>query len=372
MKIAIVTHRFVQGDGQGRVNYEVAKAAAEAFDEVILIAAEVAPELREHPRIRWEHVSHGPLPTALLRELWFSVTSARAARRTRAAGALLMINGAITFVPSDVNAVHFVHGGWIASPHYEMRRGFAGLYQRLYGRINAWLERRAFRVARRTVAVSGRVRDELIAIGVPAGGIEVIPNGVDVRQFAPGAVDRAALGLPPDGVLALFAGDITTERKNLATVLAALAQVPELRLVVVGDASKSRFPEEARRLGLSGRVFFPGFRRDMPELMRAADLFVFPSRYEACSLVLLEAMASGLAVITAETAGGAELMDGTSGVKLEDPDDVVALAAHLARLAADAGERAALGEAARATALGLSWEEMGARYVALFRQLDAR
>ena len=371
MKIAIVTHRFVQGDGQGRVNYEVARSAAEAFDDVILIAADVAPELQAHPHIRWERASHGPLPTALLRELWFSVSSARAVRRARKEGALVMVNGAITLEASDVNAVHFVHGGWIRSPYYEMRRGLAGIYQRFYGRLNAALERRAFRRTRRVVAVSELVAGELQTIGVPAGHIEVIPNGVDIRQFCPGTVERAALGLPEDGVLALFVGDITTERKNLATVLAALVKVPDLHLVVVGDASKSRFPQEAERLGIAGRVSFLGFRRDIPDLMRAADIFVFPSRYEACSLVLLEAMASGLTIVTADTAGGAELIDDRSGPNPVEPDDVTTLAGHLARLPGDAAERTALGHSAREAATRLTWETMGDRYLSLFRELAA-
>jgi hypothetical protein len=64
------------------------------------------------------------------------------------------------------------------------------------------------------------------------------------------------------------------------------------------------------RLNVSDHVHFLGYRRDIPDLMRTANIFVFPSRYEACPLVLLEAMASGLPIVTAQTAGGSRTCRG--------------------------------------------------------------
>ena len=67
---------------------------------------------------------------------------------------------------------------------------------------------------------------------------------------------------------------------------------------------------------------FLGFRQDVDRLYRAADIFAFPSRSESFSLVLLEAIASGLPVVTASTAGAAEILTQDCGMVFDDPDDV--------------------------------------------------
>ena len=87
-----------------------------------------------------------------------------------------------------------------------------------------------------------------------------------------------------------------------------MQKIPQLQLAVVGDETQSPFPAMSQKMGLADRVRFLGYRRDVPRLMRTCDMFVFPSRYEACSLALLEALASGLPVISAKTAGGSELI----------------------------------------------------------------
>ena len=103
--------------------------------------------------------------------------------------------------------------------------------------------------------------------------------------------------------------------------------------------------------------------------MRAADLFVFPSRYEACTLVLLEAMASGLPIITASTAGGAELVDDDCGLVLTDPEDVEGLIRAMKKLVSEPALRASMGRAARERALQHTWEDMTEKYLALAHAL---
>jgi glycosyltransferase involved in cell wall biosynthesis len=115
-------------------------------------------------------------------------------------------------------------------------------------------------------------------------------------------------------------------------------------------------------------VHFLGFRDDVAALMRAADLFVLPSRRDSCPLVLLEALASGLPVVTARTVGTAGLVEPESGFVLDRPDDTEALAEALRALVADAERRRAMGRAARAVAERHSWEKMAEQYVDLFKQ----
>jgi len=112
--------------------------------------------------------------------------------------------------------------------------------------------------------------------------------------------------------------------------------------------------------------------KEMPVLMHSVDAFVFPSRYEAMSLSLLEAMAAGLPVVTARTAGGAEIITPECGIVLDDPDDPRLLAAAIARLAADDDARRNMGIAANELATGFGWARMAAQYIALYRQLEGQ
>ncbi|MBR8833854.1 MAG: glycosyltransferase family 4 protein [Stigonema ocellatum SAG 48.90 = DSM 106950] len=371
MKLCIVTHTIKKGDGQGRVNYEVVKEAIRRGHDLTLLASEIAPELQQSPEVTWIPIPVEGWPTEFIRNFIFSNKSAHWLRKHRSQVDLIKVNGAITTAACDVNAVHFVHSSWLRSPAHisRNRRDFYGFYQWLYTALNALWEKQAFQKAKVVVAVSEKVAQELVNIGVLRSQIQVIVNGVDLEEFSPGAASREKLGLPENVTLALFAGDIRTTRKNLDTVLHALVKVPDLHLAVVGNTEGSPFPQLAASLGLVKRVHFLGYRRDIPEIMRAADMFVFPSRYEACTLVLLEALSCGLPVITATATGGAELVTPECGVVLPDSDDTNALCAALLSLGSDRLLREQMGKAARAVAEQHSWATMAQTYVDLFEEL---
>lgn len=370
MRIALVTHVLKRNHGQGRVNYEIARSAAGAGHEVFLLAEEVAPDLREDPRIRWVPVPMAPWPTTLVRSLAFAVRSRRWLGRHHARMDVVHVNGFVTWTVSHVNTAHFVHTGWLRSPVYPFRitRGLNDAYQIVFTWLNSHLERRAFREARVIVAVSHKVEEELRALGLPSDRIRVIPNGVDLNEFYPGPVDRRRLNLP-GGFLALFAGDIRTSRKNLDTVLKAVARTPGVQLAIAGDTRGSPFPAMARRLGIGDRVHFLGYRSDVPELMRAADVFVFPSRYEPFGLVLLEAMASGLPVITARSTGGSEVVHPDCGTVLDDAEDTDGLVRALTRLRDDPAARTRMGVRAREAVRGYTWERVARAYLDLYAEI---
>lgn len=370
MKLGLVTHKLLRGDGQGRVNYEVAKAALRRGHRVVLVATEVAPELAAAERVQWLKTEVGGWPSALLRNQAFAWHSTQHLKRIQEEVNLVMANGFITWAPTTFNAVHFVHSAWLRSDVHTLRvrRGPRAWYQGLYTALNARWERRAFAQAEALVAVSKRVRDELVEIGVAPDRIHVVPNGVDLDEFSPGLADRAALGLPPDVPLGLFVGDLQTPRKNLDVVLQALRHVPTLHLAVVGETAGSAYPAMAQALGVADRVMFLGFCRDVPGLMRAADLCLCPSRYEPFSLVLLEALASGLPVVTARPVGAADLVTSACGIVLDDPEDAHALAQATSTLIGDTARLQAMGAAARSVAEAHSWARMGQRYVDLFER----
>ncbi|MBS0379253.1 MAG: glycosyltransferase family 4 protein [Proteobacteria bacterium] len=369
----MVTHKFARGDGQGRVNHEIAQAALAAGHVVWLVAAEIAPELAAHPRARPVILSVGRWPTALVRNQVFALKAGRWLRAHRASLDVVHGNGFVAWSAVDVSSAHFVHAAWLRSRFhtFRVRKDPYGLYQFIYTACGRWLEAWSYRHARRVVAVSSQVRDELVATGLEPANIRVIVNGVDALEFQPGSPDRAALGLP-QGPLLLFAGDLRTPRKNLDTLLHAMTGVEGATLAVAGDATGSPYLRMARDLGIEHKCVFLGYRRDIPALMRAADVFVFPSRYEACSLVLLEAAASGLPLVVGRHTGGAELLTPDAAMLLEDPEDAQALRQALNQLLRDPRRLAAMGAEARRIAMRNSWRVMADRYLELYEELQAQ
>jgi glycosyltransferase involved in cell wall biosynthesis len=121
----------------------------------------------------------------------------------------------------------------------------------------------------------------------------------------------------------------------------------------------------AREMDIDGRVHFLGYCKDIPALMRSADVCLCPSRYEPFSLVLLESLASGCPVITARSVGAAELLSDDAGWILEDPDDVEALASSLAAIVDPSAPILEMRDAARAIAEAHSFDNMAQSYLHL-------
>ncbi|GAB4466687.1 MAG: glycosyltransferase family 4 protein [Armatimonadaceae bacterium] len=370
MRLAIVTHNVVRGDGQGRANYEIVRHALKRGATVHLLADRVDEELIQEGA-NWIPIQPRFVRQVNLFKVW--EFAQRANQHLRKMGSELDIVHGYGFcldVPHQLNTSQFVHSAWMQSPAHtaKQHRNAYGMYQWTYSKLNSIWERRAYHQAEIVVAASSTVREELKAIGIAENRLRVILNGADLDEFHPGEEDRNALKLPEGVTLALFAGDIKTPRKNLDTVLKALAKVPDVHLAVVGRPDGSPFPAMAEQLGIAERVHFLGFRRDVAKIMRAVDMFVFPSRYEACALVLAEATASGLPIITAETTGGAELVTDAAGIRIRDANNADELAQAMRTLAGDPERRQAMREAAWKRAQTNTWEDIGAAYMRVYRE----
>jgi glycosyltransferase involved in cell wall biosynthesis len=367
--LAFVSHKFECNDGQGRVNYEVVKAALEYGYRVTVLAARCAVEISEHPLARYVQIGNENLPTALLRELVFARSSATWLRNHRAELDLVQVNGFVTWAECDIAAAHFVHSSWKKNQYYPFVTSSPyALYQRLYTVLNSRWEKRVFTTAKTVIAVSSTVGDELQELGVRPERIAVIFNGVDTDQFSPGPADRNVFGLPVYAPLGLFVGDIRTPRKNLETVLRAMMPIPDLHLAVAGAAEGSKYPGMAQRLGIANRVHFLGKIRDMPTLMRSVDIVVYPSRYDPFGLVVLEAMSSGIPVIASAPTGIADHI-GDAGEILRNPDDVVGLSSLLTKCLSDPATRAVMGKSGRQRALEMRWSDMTAKYLDVYDKM---
>lgn len=370
MRLAIVTHNVIRGDGQSRVALEIARFALAQGVSVSLLADRVNAEIRDlgaqwipvNPRFQRVHLFK-------VREFAHRANQILGQRRdefdtVQAFGFSLSRSHAF-------NNSQFVHKAWAQSPMHtsRMRQSPYSAYQWLYTRLNTRWERQAYQKAEVVIASSHEIKDQIARIGVPKERIHVIWNGVDLTEFHPGVAPRGPLGLPEDVPLAVFAGDIRTPRKNLDTVLHALVDVPELHLAVVGSTEHSPYPEMAAKLRIDQRVHFLGFRRDVAVIMRAADMFVFPTHYEPFGLVITEAMASGIPVVISRCAGAAELIeDGVNGILLEDASNATMLTNFLRQLTEAPELRRRIGEAARATAEQHSWTYMAEAHLRLYER----
>jgi glycosyltransferase involved in cell wall biosynthesis len=219
------------------------------------------------------------------------------------------------------------------------------------------------------LSVSPGLVDTYLAAGMPVERILLVPNGIDIDRFTPAAADeqaalRTRLALPAGRPVIVFVGFFSTDKQPRVLFDAWLGLLSSHRidadLIFVG-ATRSNYFEvdddiapamtaDARRAGVEDRLHFVGITHDVPSYLRAADLFVLPSRREGLPVALLEAMACGLPCIASRLRGSTEAIieHGTNGL-LTPPGDSAALAGALAGLLGNADERRRLGAAARAT-----------------------
>jgi glycosyltransferase involved in cell wall biosynthesis len=246
--------------------------------------------------------------------------------------------------------VHTYHG-----------HSLAGYFPGPVAKCFAWIERGLARRSDAIVAVSERVRHELAEVHrvAPAARIEVIANGIDLAPFpAPTpeirAAARAKLGCDEDRIVLLVPARLVPI-KDHAFLFAAMERMgeraAEFEVHLCGDGPLRR-ELESRAAALRGvRVVFHGLRNDLPDVLPGADIVALTSKNEGMSLALIEAMASGAAIVATNVGGTPDLIeDGVTG-RLVAAGDVDGLAATLTALARDGESRTRLGIAARARAL---------------------
>jgi len=214
-------------------------------------------------------------------------------------------------------------------------RHFARIAKRFDLASNSFrlLERRQYCSIRRpTIIVNSRlVREHFRRFyGVPADDIHVVPNGIHPARFE--SSDREAIrrqwrrrwNLDDATPAALFVA-MNYRLKGLEPLLHAFRHVhrnTNLRLIVVGNPRFERYERLAIRLGVADRVVFHGFCGDTRNAYFASDFLVHPTFYDPCSLVVLEALACGLPVITTRANGASELLDpADAGQVIDDPHD---------------------------------------------------
>ncbi|NQV44709.1 MAG: glycosyltransferase family 4 protein [Rhodospirillales bacterium] len=299
--------------------------------------------------------------------------------------------------PTGVSLAHYAYGNPKAAPvlvrcagediqrdpeiNYGMR-----LDPRVDGVVRQWLPR-----ADKLVAITESVAQEYRDIGIPDKQIAFIPNGVTLDRFSspfnPSAV-RQGLGISPDTFLFLSVGR-NHPKKNFPILLdvadALRAKTSQdFQIWIVGNGGEP-VEHAARERGLDQVVrILPAFTQsadtpfemppgDLIDLYRAADAFVFPSKVETFGIVLVEAMAAGLPVITTDSPGCRDVVRrDTDGVTVSH-DDVVGFADAMQRIMADTNHRAMLSARAKERAKDFSWDAIVDAYLQTYAEIiDAR
>jgi len=235
------------------------------------------------------------------------------------------------------------------------------------------LENLTCRMSHRIVCVSQAVADFTRRNShVPTNLLEVIPNGIDAESaLVESPLDRSSLNLADEAVVAVTVGRLDRQ-KGIDVLLDSVAHVrdriPNLHLLIVGAGpERDSLTALAQRLGVESRCRFLGWRNDVSALMKMADMFVMPSRWEGMPNAILEAMAAGLPVIATRVEGTTELVtDGQTG-RLVANENVHELANSLVELATNSGLRKTWGRHGREIALrDFSLARMVARHEAMY------
>jgi len=244
------------------------------------------------------------------------------------------------------------------------------------------LIRRAYRpFVNHYVTVSGDLERYLTEdIGVDAGRVTRIVNGVDTERFHPRIEHPQIAGCPfADPSLCIVGTIGRLQAVKHQTLLAEafvrlLERSPSLRsrlrLVIVGEGPlRATIEAVLARGGVSELAWLPGARNDVPELLRSFDVFVLPSLAEGISNTILEAMATGLPVVATDVGGNRELIDRDVTGMLVASDDVDALADAIGRYTEPATGRPAGLAGRRRVEDRLGLDAMVARYARLYDEL---
>lgn len=309
----LVTGDFGKTGGMDWANRAVAHYLARQGTTVHLVAHQVSPDLTLYPTVHL-HPAPKPANSYLLGSLWLDRVGRKWAQRVHSAGGRVIVNGG-NCAWGDVNWVHYVHAAFQA----ERQSGTVqGMKTAIAHTTALQMERRAFGMAKQFIANSDRTRSDLMYhYGIPSDRIHTVYCGIDPDEFYPASTRerdalRQELGWATDRPIVAFVGALGDRRKGFDLLFSAwqmLCADPDwtANLVVVGDGAElACWQHRAREAKLGDRIHFLGFRKDVPNLLRAADCLVAPSRYESYGLGVQEVLCCGLPAIVSVSAGIAE------------------------------------------------------------------
>jgi UDP-glucose:(heptosyl)LPS alpha-1,3-glucosyltransferase len=373
MRIALLTRRFDSaGGGTERDLIVTAECLREAGHQITIFADEIRGDGGD-----WKvHRVGGARMGRALSLMRFAYAAAPAARR---AGNDLIVSFARCVGADVMRSGGGAHVSYLrAARKWRGILGASAMRLSPYHQVQMLIERQGFRHPglKCAIAVSNFVRDDLIReFGLSPKKTVTIYNGVDLEKFRPATIDRSEresirqkFAIPASARVVIFVGN-GFARKGLGFLIEAWPLVAggAFLLVVGADRARAKFERKARELNVGARVVFAGPQRQVESMFRAADAFALPSLFEPFGNVAMEAMASGLPVMTSAFSGVAELIPSSMrGFRVENPNDVGEVAL---RLGALFDAPANLGAEARAVAEKFTWDRYATELNALIESL---
>jgi len=373
MRIALLTRRFdPHGGGTERDLIVTAECLRAAGHEITIFTRELRGESREFKVRQVGGIAVGR--TAGL--LSFAYGAPKAARNE---GADLVLSFART-VGADV----LRSGGSAHISYLRAARQWRGALQwramraSPYHRAQVFIERRGFGSPhlKAAIAVSNLVRDDLMReFGLPPGKVITLYNGVDLNRFQPPRdysarrEIRSSLGIADGTPLVAFVGN-GFGRKGLRFLIESWPKVGrDAHLMVVGADQNSRgYQREAARLGVGARVHFAGAVPEVTRIFHGVDAMALPSLFEPFGNVVMEAMASGLPVLSSAQSGASELLpESMHRFVVQDPADANEISQKMNALLEAAAE---LRDVARATAERYTWQSYADNLATIISTLE--
>ena len=366
-KLAIVTRNFSKiGGGAESLAVSLATSMLGECDVTVVSQGfDQSPALFKHIQVpKW------PFRTRWINQLWFSWHSKRLTQH-----GFDVVHSYENVTHGDVQTVSVktVHASL-------MQRGMSKMRIALSPRLLAYLgleKKRLCSPGHHSVFVSQFVHDETLQIMPAISSASVIPPGVDISAQvitpAEKMAARISLGLSPTIMTIGFVGH-DFKKKGLGTLLKGAALLPfDVQIAVFGNTAQAdRYADLVQALGAGKSCRFMGVVSDMPAAYAAMDCLAHPTTQDVFPMVLLEAMARHVPVITTNEPYnnmGSLLVNRQDAILLPDPDDIEGMAAALSQIWLNEDLRLTLANNGFLFAKKYSWDVAKAKYYAIYQRV---
>lgn len=337
LKIALVLDRFIPSSGGQSYFSFLAQELARRGHEVYVFATEVENRNPENYKVVLVPVIKKPKSLRLLS----FIISTRWLLRKYNFDIVHQVDGALTM------NVFNPHGGvekaYLKREFRSIGRGFYYLIRLIKRYLSPshylilWIQKRQFESpnVKKIIAISRMIKEDILKhYRVAEEKIAYVFNTCDTRRFSPEnrtrffKIVRSELKIPEEAIVLMFAGH-NFRLKGLKELFMALRELkkenPKINfyLIVAGRGRISKYNAIARKLGIEENVIFLGQVRDIEKYYAASDIYVHPTYYDSCSLTVLEALSSGIPVVTTKYNGAKDIiLSREGGIVIEDPSDI--------------------------------------------------